>query len=196
MMLIALERDEQLEKHGFSIEKDRKYYLNNELLWATLCCLMQDPNLKVHPGTADELWPPNWGEEYLEKIKAKDRIGQLKVAGALIAAELDRLTAGTDYVEIEHNQVPLQSEIKDLCTLKGIIIDEVHMSPVNSHFIGKISFKLDENRSFECVGPLGENNGLFFVIELFNDHVLNYEITSWELFLNKVDIMLGNVPKQ
>jgi hypothetical protein len=83
--LIAEERREQIEKHGFSLELDAEYYKNNELIEAAHFALQ--PN---HPGTR---WPDVWDITFAEKIKNKNRVGQLKVAGALIAAEIDRLQA-------------------------------------------------------------------------------------------------------
>ena len=78
--LIAEERLEQIEKHGWDIEHD-SCYENEELLQAAVFCI------------CDELeeWPDGWSEYFEDKILAKDRIGQLTVAGAFIAAEIDRL---------------------------------------------------------------------------------------------------------
>jgi hypothetical protein len=36
-------------------------------------------------------WPYHWTEDFRQKILAKSRVDQLKVAAALIAAEIDRL---------------------------------------------------------------------------------------------------------
>jgi hypothetical protein len=80
--LIATERQEQIDKHGWSLEHDAKFYEHQELLVAAQFCLAQPDS---------ELWPAGWDEHFKQKIKQKDRIGQLKVAGAFIAAEIDRL---------------------------------------------------------------------------------------------------------
>lgn len=88
--LIAQERKEQIEKHGFSILDDAEYYKNQELLQAALFCIGR----VTLPGsglTTEIPWPDDWGKKFERKILAKDAIGQLKVAGALIAAEIDRL---------------------------------------------------------------------------------------------------------
>lgn len=79
--LIAAERQEQIVKHCFSVQNDSEYYSNNELLMAA--------DFALHEGNL--IFPKNWDDKYANKIKAKDRIGQLKVAGALIAAEIDRM---------------------------------------------------------------------------------------------------------
>lgn len=79
--LIAAERQEQIVKHGFSVEKDSEFYSNNELVVGA--------NFSLNEGNM--IFPKNWDEKFAKKIKAKDRIGQLKVAGTFIAAEIDRL---------------------------------------------------------------------------------------------------------
>ena len=76
--LIAEERQEQIEKHGWSAEHDY-FNDNNELLQASRFCLGFDE------------WPDNWDLRFADKISNKDQIGKLKVAGAFIAAEIDRL---------------------------------------------------------------------------------------------------------
>lgn len=81
--LIAQERKEQIEKHGFSIELDHDYYNRGELLQAA--------DFALHPLSEQSSWPEEWDQHFAERIRNKDRIGQLKVAGALIAAEIDRL---------------------------------------------------------------------------------------------------------
>lgn len=78
--LIAIERQEQIEKHGFDVTKD-KCYSNGELIEAILFSI---DNEKYY-------WPKKWLGIYAEKIRKKDRVGQLKVAGAFIAAEIDRI---------------------------------------------------------------------------------------------------------
>src|SRR5687768_4545537 len=78
--LIAEERREQIEKHGFDIKND-EHYSNNELIKAALFC--------INPYQFE--WPFYWGESFRDKILAKQDItDRLKVAGALIAADIDR----------------------------------------------------------------------------------------------------------
>lgn len=76
--LIAQERKEQIEKHGWSAEHD-SFNDNGELLQAARFCIGVDE------------WPENWDLRFADKISDKDDIGKLKVAGAFIAAEIDRL---------------------------------------------------------------------------------------------------------
>ena len=78
--LIAEERNEQIEKHGFNDIHDSEH-LDCELMQAAVYLLTQD----------EYYYPPEWDKKWLEKFKKKDYVGRLKVAGALIAAELDRL---------------------------------------------------------------------------------------------------------
>lgn len=79
--LIAKERQEQIEKHGFEAKDDAKY-TNKELVKAAKFMLTQFP-----------LDYPDWDRWLMEKSKSMSRIKQLTVAGALIAAEIDRLQA-------------------------------------------------------------------------------------------------------
>lgn len=88
--LIAKERQEQIEKHGFSIIEDAEFYKNQELIAAALFCI----DGVTLPGSGlmtYKLWPKSWGQKFKVKIMNKDAIGKLKVAGAFIAAEIDRL---------------------------------------------------------------------------------------------------------
>ena len=78
--LISEERQEQIEKHGWDLKHD-ELYTNEELLKAALFCI----NQKIFE------WPFFWTMKFRTKICNKSRIDQLKVAGALIAAEIDRL---------------------------------------------------------------------------------------------------------
>lgn len=90
--LIAQERKEQIEKHGFSIEKDHEYYKEFELLQAALFCI--DQSVEGGYGLKTRIdWPKKWDKHFRNKILDKNTIGKLKVAGALIAAEIDRLNA-------------------------------------------------------------------------------------------------------
>jgi hypothetical protein len=81
--LIAEERQEQIEKHGFTVQQDVKHYNNNELIKGALFCV----------NTETFEWPYGWDLVFKRKISESDRINQLKKAGAFIAAEIDRLQA-------------------------------------------------------------------------------------------------------
>lgn len=79
--LIAEERQEQIEKHGFD-ETNDKHYKSEELKRAAVFVLTGD----------DEWYPRTWSSWFGVKMDSKtDPIERLKIAGALIAAEIDRL---------------------------------------------------------------------------------------------------------
>ena len=60
------------------------------------CCRMITSLAECDPESPVHSWPEDWMQHYAEKIKNKHRIGQLMVAGAFIAAEIDRLLAMED----------------------------------------------------------------------------------------------------
>lgn len=83
--LITEERQRQIEVEGWTIEHDKQYIVG-ELSDAALCYAMRgywrQRNMHV------QLWP--WKEDYW-KPTPENRIRELQKAGALIAAEIDRL---------------------------------------------------------------------------------------------------------
>lgn len=83
--LIAQERKEQLEKHEFSIERDIAWHKNGQLVDAAMQYLGTDL-IDCYPEDWDRRWykseNPDWNG---------NRIDELKIAGALIAAEIDRI---------------------------------------------------------------------------------------------------------
>jgi hypothetical protein len=76
---IASERWEQMHKHGWTILHDVNY-TKDELLQAAMFCI----NPEVYS------WPIGWSERFKDKILDKDKINRLRVAGAFIAAAIDR----------------------------------------------------------------------------------------------------------
>lgn len=88
--LIAQERKEQIGKHGISVEEDARMNAKGELAQAanTLTDYLIDSyedRLLCNP------WP--WNNGAWKKICSKPYKERLVVAGALIAAEIDRLQA-------------------------------------------------------------------------------------------------------
>lgn len=81
--LIAKERQEQIEKHGHTIEKDIIENDGNQLRWAAQGLI----------STIEEDFSSEWEGDKAMKMLAKPEIERLIVAGALIAAEIDRLNA-------------------------------------------------------------------------------------------------------
>lgn len=87
--LIAEERQEQIEKHGWDKDHDAQHrYGELRKMAAVLCCM--DTDARVEDVGEFSSGEDNWG---LEKKLANDVIHRLKVAGALIAAEIDRIQA-------------------------------------------------------------------------------------------------------
>lgn len=77
---IAKERDEQITKHGYTKEKDQAH-LSFELVSAAEAIIATD----------HRLWPHFWNINVYHKIQMKPRAEQLQIAGAFLAAEIDRL---------------------------------------------------------------------------------------------------------
>lgn len=86
--LIAIERGEQIEKHGFSLGNDADHQ-NGELLKAAMYCLTEDI---AH-------YPENWNDWFPNNVRAKRmrmstkqfKFEMLKIAAAFIVAEMERL---------------------------------------------------------------------------------------------------------
>ncbi len=79
---IAAERQRQIEVEGFGPEHDSGNE-NGEMIDAAICYAM---NAEIQDGHHVSIWP--WKEEWW---KPADPIRDLEKAGALIAAEIDRL---------------------------------------------------------------------------------------------------------
>lgn len=92
--LIAAERTRQIEQEGWSRERDVAVHQNDELALAAATYAM--PN-RLRERFSDRIggwiaiwwpWPVKWW-----KPTPEDRVRELVKAGALIAAEIDRLQA-------------------------------------------------------------------------------------------------------
>lgn len=81
--LIAIERQEQIEKHGRSVERDVSENRHEQLVHGAIKLL----------GVGKFSRPLNWDENLWNKMERKSNKERLIIAGALIAAELDRLQA-------------------------------------------------------------------------------------------------------
>ena len=88
--LIAQERQEQIEKHGFTVGLDLLHNKYNQLSeGASRLC---EPDENKH-----EFYPPHeWDEELWFKMIKKPYKERLIIAGALIAAEIDRVQNQTN----------------------------------------------------------------------------------------------------
>lgn len=79
--LIALERQDQIEKHGRSVERDTIENCNGELLMGARA--LMDHKYQFIPDA--------WDGETVSHMMSKGVIERLSIAGAFIAAEIDRL---------------------------------------------------------------------------------------------------------
>lgn len=83
--LIAEERQKQIDKHGFTAEhhvNHPEWYEMDQLSRAAVSILMP---------YEISLSPDNWDMEWFRNLKSRTKKERLIIAGALIAAELDRL---------------------------------------------------------------------------------------------------------
>lgn len=90
VQLITDERKRQVEKEGWTEQHDYQHD-SGELAIAAACYAMPhiDRKYKKHPSNyVPKKWPWEWD---WWKPTPKDRIRELVKAGALIAAEIDRL---------------------------------------------------------------------------------------------------------
>jgi len=91
---IAKERDEQIYKHGRSVQQDKEF--NNEYQLADAATALVMP---VPEGMEEAYWqgqgeypPVGWDREIWKKMIHKPYKERLVIAGALIAAEIDRIS--------------------------------------------------------------------------------------------------------
>lgn len=77
---IAEERGEQISKHGHNLLSDQQYD-KDELVTAAIQYLV---------GPEQEVWPEAMDKKWY-KPSPENRIRELRIAGALIAAEIDRI---------------------------------------------------------------------------------------------------------
>ena len=90
---IAAERKRQIEVEGWTSDHD-KQYRHNELAWAAVCYAAPENPMKKRQVFGELIlfdpWP--WDCKW-DKRRQHNRIRQLEIAGALCAAEIDRLLA-------------------------------------------------------------------------------------------------------
>ena len=89
---IAAERDRQLNQKGLDASRDDQY-VTAELPLAAIYYAFPSDLFRPHARTAirrSDFWPPNWDSHYAQ-ANVDDRLTQLAKAGALIAAEIDRI---------------------------------------------------------------------------------------------------------
>lgn len=86
--LIQAERNEQLNKHGYDAAHDDTLQ-QDQLVDAAVALITEDP----------ERWPQDMDRAVFNTASEKDTVGRLAVAGAFIAAELDRLLRARQHAE-------------------------------------------------------------------------------------------------
>jgi hypothetical protein len=86
--LIAIERQEQIEKHGRTIETDWNENKAMQLSSAAACLIHKDITTARKRLT---IMPTDWDDNICIKMCRKEYKERLIIAGALIAAEIDRL---------------------------------------------------------------------------------------------------------
>lgn len=85
---ISQEREHQINEKGFGADRDEQY-VRGELARAAVCYALPRRLREASPiQRAPSLWP--WGADSW-KPSPGDRVRELAKAGALIAAEIDRL---------------------------------------------------------------------------------------------------------
>ncbi len=84
--LIAKERQEQIEKHGRTIKEDMEQNADFQLLIGARALLRNDSH-SINMGD----FPNDWDYPICKRMMNKNYRERLIIAGALIAAELDRL---------------------------------------------------------------------------------------------------------
>ncbi len=87
--LIAKERKEQIEKHGYTKDGDQKNNWAGQLSWAASCLAFEN----IEDWDARHSAPVDWNLEAWQKMHDKSHKERLIIAGALIAAELDRINS-------------------------------------------------------------------------------------------------------
>lgn len=87
---IAKERNRQIEEEGRSLEDDLQYTNGELALAGASYAIAEDHRLHYRDETIPVAWP--WSDEWW-KPSPHNRIRELEKAGALLAAEIDRLEA-------------------------------------------------------------------------------------------------------
>lgn len=91
--LTAIERQEQIEKHGRTIEKDVAENTDFQLVKVARFLTEEDGLIKSLVNPVEEYCPQNWDKTLFKKMIDKPYKERLIIAGALICAEIDRLQA-------------------------------------------------------------------------------------------------------
>lgn len=85
--MIVAERERQINEEGYSRAGDDRY-LNEQLAWAAAAYVVPSDWSQG----AGVLWPDSWDRKHFKRDK-HDRVRQLVIGAALVAAEIDRILA-------------------------------------------------------------------------------------------------------
>lgn len=89
VQMIAQERQKQIYKHGFTAEHHAdhpEWYEQGQLQYAAMALLSQDGE----PEKVMTETPVNWDFGWFQNLLQRNPYERVKIAGALLAAELDR----------------------------------------------------------------------------------------------------------
>lgn len=89
--LIFKERQEQIIKHRRTVDKDVAHNDGQQLVVAAIALI--DPNTEQNTNDRFMNMPAVWDEKACARMATKDYKHRLIIAGALIAAEIDRILA-------------------------------------------------------------------------------------------------------
>lgn len=87
--LITEERREQLQRHKRTVEYDVKTNTTRDLDLAAMRLIM----LVVNESFDIPSWPEHWNKDICDKMDAKTDFEKIQIAGAFLAASLDRRMA-------------------------------------------------------------------------------------------------------
>jgi len=88
--LIAMERSEQIYKHHRTLEQDREF--NNECQLSFAAAILTAPNPFAYARESNNFsCPSGWNKILWTKMLSKSYKDRLIIAGALLAAEIDRI---------------------------------------------------------------------------------------------------------
>lgn len=90
--LIAQERAEQVEKHGRTVITDARDNSSDQLSEAASILSAKEWGCSDVDDMVEEHCPNGWDKELWRKMLEKPHSQRLIIAGALIAAEIDRQT--------------------------------------------------------------------------------------------------------
>ena len=92
--LIAKERHEQINKHGYTPLKDMAHNSNEQLAMAAGWLCYNEQGCADMEEVSEDHCPDGWNQELWIKMCNKPYKERLIIAGALIAAEIDRIQNG------------------------------------------------------------------------------------------------------